>query len=264
MIATADMIFTYMGTQTSSATSEDVALVNLLTPVATSMIKDEVGHEIELATFKEYHPDSMVAPVEDELVDGYEVIGGRVVPRGPRGQKARAIIQLRNIPVREIVSVYEAPAAWDQYPPEWPGGTQLTEGQHFRVDYDNENNPGISSTYTRLSWTGHLIRRVGIWSPIGRCVKITYKAGFTDAELSGRHSVYRLALIQTVAFWVKEARLLSIAGGNSGILIGKTIDGYARTWAAPQQMLNSMGIQTSLPPGVLKMLEKRKNLSNIF
>ena len=262
-LTSTDEVLTFMGMPTASERrTVETALADLLTPIACNLVKEYVGYEIEFNTFVEYHPESSVSVAEDELVDGWEVIGGRVVPRGPRGQRARAIIQLTNLPVRQIDSVYEAPNSWDNYPPTWAAGTLLTEGQHYRVDYDNESFPGVDSTYTRMSKTGFLISRVGIWTPVSRSVKVTYKAGYTADELAttGRFSRFKLAAITAATFYIKEAKLNAIRGGNTGLLTAKAIDGFSQTWAPPAAM-SIYGLTYDLPPSARKLLERDVRMS---
>jgi hypothetical protein len=263
-LTSTDEVLTFMGLPTASERrTVEVALADLLVPIACNLVKEYVGYEIEFGTFIEYHPDAQVAPVEDELIDGWEVIGGRVVPRGPRGHKARAVIQLTNLPVRQIDSIYEAPDSWDNYPPTWASGTLLTEGTHYRVDYDNESFPGVDATYTRMSKTGFLIRRVGIWTPVARSVKVTYKAGYTSDELAGRFSRFRMAAIAAATFYVKEAKLNAIRGGNTGLLVSKAIDGFAQAWAPPAAMA-IYGLTYDLPPSARKLLERDVRMSKFI
>lgn len=263
-LTTTDTVLTFMGLPVASdRRTAETALADLLVPIAINLVKDYVGYEVEFGTFVEYHPDAVIAPVEDELVEGWEVVGGRAVPRGPRGQKARAVIQLSQLPVREIVSVREAPDAWDNYPPDWPSATQLTEGHHFRVDYENEGFPGLDAEYPRASKTGHLIRRVGIWSPVSRSVKVEYKAGFSASELSGRYNRFKAAAMLAAVFFVKEAKLHAIRGGSTGVLTAKTIDGYAQTFAPPAALAH-FGLTYDLPPSCRKMLERDVRMSKFI
>lgn len=261
-LATPDDVLTYLSATSSTATAADSALVGLFLPLVSNLIKDFVGYEIELDTFIDYFPE-IGAPIEDDkLIDGWESIGGRVVPRGLRGQQVRSIIMARNLPLREVVELKEAVYAWDTDPPSWPAESALSPGRDFRIDYENIDYPTTDSTYPSISWTGLIYRRTGIWSPVSRTVKVTYKAGYTATELAGRHSTFRLAAIIACAKFVKEAKIYALANGGTGILSQVQIDGWTRQWVEPQ--LPRFDFAYDLPPEVKTMLEPKVRMSKFM
>ncbi len=253
-------VLAFMGQDPSTAKATDIAIIDMLISSYTNMIKDYLGYEVEFDTYTEYYPEGGTPVDDDQLIYGWEVVGGKAVPMDYRTQKARGILQMRQLPVREIVSIHEAPGAWDSYPPTWLGGQQLVEGINFRVDYVSESMPGIDPLYPRISHTGHVLRRTGIWSPIARCVRVIYKAGYTASELNGRFSIFKLAALHAVVWGVKEAKFNAMKGGGTGILVAETIGTWSQTFAPPVQMA-SLGLQYALPPSVMRMLESKVGMS---
>jgi hypothetical protein len=140
------------------------------------LIKKFVGYHIEQRVYtNEFHPSRGLFNTSDPLVDGaWEMSGGRAMPL-ERYASDRRLLQLRELPVRSIQAVYENVAAWDTSPPQWSVGNLLQEGPDFQVDYEQD----------KLSWSGFVIRRTGVWTASDRAIRVDYTAGLTSQELNG-------------------------------------------------------------------------------
>lgn len=111
------------------------------------------------------------------------------------------IIQLRDLPVRSIVSIFEdATGYFGQEPNSFPANTQLVQGSDFFLKMDTDG----------LSWNGQVVRRA-FWFPmtIGS-VKITYVAGFTDGELETTYSCFGEAVCIAAQYRYLQMKAVSL------------------------------------------------------
>ena len=170
-------ITTYMQVAGFTLTAAQSAFLTLMQPMIEAAVQRFVGYEIAQATYTEYHPERPPQPYldGDDLVVGWEMVGGTAMPR-LRGDRSGAVIQLRRIPARVIVSVYENPAAW---------GTGVADGSWPTASLVPTNTYYIDESEVQLSWTGQLYRFAGVWSQAHRSVQVTYTAGLTAGELAG-------------------------------------------------------------------------------
>jgi hypothetical protein len=95
------------------------------------------------------------------------------------------IIALKQTPVRSITEVREDPTGYfGQVSGGFGNNTVLVGGSDYFLKMDEDG----------ISWSGQLVRRA-FWFPmtIGS-VKVTYVAGFTDAELASRFNCFAEAV----------------------------------------------------------------------
>lgn len=162
-------------------------LAKLVQGPAENHVKDFLGwEEIEQQTWTEYHPvhESIVTTPDPEYVvnSGHSM----AVP----GQYFQPyVIQLRHMPARSITAFYEDMTGYFGQPAGAFAAPALISGQDYYLKTESDG----------ISWTGHLVRRF-FWFPgIPGSMKVQYVSGFTQAELSGRWSVFKTAILMTAA-----------------------------------------------------------------
>ena len=245
MIASTAEILTYLGK--TSPTDFDVALVSMLQPLVEFDIKTYLGYDPEQSTYTEYIPAGECYRYFDTSLATFDIIGNNRI-----GSWAidHSKIQVRNVPLRSVISVYEDPGAFaGDAPGSFSSGTLLTEGTHFYVDWDE---PGISRS-------GMLVK-VGAWPMVARSVKVTYVGGYTADELNGKASYsvnaspIKFAILVQIA---KEysAALGSVTQGGAGAVTSISLDDYS---VAYDRTLNNW--TTSLLDSVKHKLYRYRNL----
>jgi hypothetical protein len=168
-------------------------LVTLARAAAERGLRDFIGYSIEQAAVTEYLPHGAGNPRGDGdgSAAGFDLsASGMVVSRGV-GRQGRRELVLGKLPVRSVASVYDNPAAYNTAGGDWPA-TSLLPAANYYLD-----TPGADS----LCWSGILYRNVGSWATLARCVKVTYTAGLTAAELAedGDYPNFRLAVLTAAA-----------------------------------------------------------------
>src|SRR5690606_6904105 len=138
-------------------------LITMLIPLAEDSLKDYVGYSIEQATYTHFLPSGDLFSSDPKEVD---VVNDRVAVSGWSDTR---ILQLPELPVRSITSIYEdAAAEFGQGPGDFNASTLLTSGVDYALELDQ----------TGICRTGH-VRRVGsVWPAKAGTVKVTYVAGY--------------------------------------------------------------------------------------
>lgn len=237
----------------TSCKKTNLPMVRILAPMIEGLVENYLGFRVAKQQHVEYHPTNLtVRTRDDNLVDGYELVAGKVAPRGTRSDRVQNVIALTHVPVRSIVDIRENSAAWDAggSTPSFPSNTIIQDGIAYRVDWkENDSVLGV------ISKTGLIFRRAGAWAWTPRSVQVTYVAGYTSDELDKAAPQIKLAVVEGVAHRLRELAMMT--GGSSGIIVSEAIDGWNTTYAAPNIGL-TLGGATQLPPSVLKMLEPFK------
>src|SRR5579864_3695975 len=103
----------------SVITDADLALLNMIHLPTEALVEQFIGYKLTLQTYTEYLPARNMLMEMDRLVEGWELVGGRVVPWvRDSGYIDRRILALTHLPVRyPLTSVYEWLDAWST-----PGG----------------------------------------------------------------------------------------------------------------------------------------------
>lgn len=235
------------------------AFLSLLMPrveaTVSSFLKTQLGG---LNTYTEFYPETPPQAYfdGDELVQGYDMLGGLVVPR-LRGDRANATIQLRHTPVRQVLAVYENPAAWATGVPtgDFPSQYLLPTAAYF-LDQSNAD----LTTGRSVSWTGHLVRYSGIWVSDPRCVMVQYVAGLlpneTDPDLAEAFALVSAATLDTIVHAYANAVQRARALATLGPLTSVSLPDFAATWAA----WDARGM-VSIPQDAINKLEKMINYS---
>lgn len=241
MITTSTDLQTYLG-------------LPVLTPLAAQVqslaeqhVKDFLGWgEVEQQTWVEYYPREQGAAMTG---DPQYIVASNHQRAVPGFYFAPNIIQLQQLPVRSITEVREdATGYFGQAPNAFPATTILQSGSDYFLKIEN---PAIYGGQP-ISWSGHLVRRA-FWFPatVGS-VMVTYVAGFTAMELSGRWQVFKTAVLETAADLYLRAKALSI--GHRPDITNETDGGGV----AASYVYNRL-LSTPVPDVVAAMLQPYMN-----
>ena len=184
-------------------------------------IAQRVGSKLEQGTFTEFLPNGPARSSVDSYGPG-EIIGNYYVPT--RGGNDAAL-QLKNMPIRSIVSIHEdAGAMGGQAPGAFGASTLLTAGVDYYVDFDE---PGISRS-------GLIYRTSGGWLAMPRAIKVVYVGGFSAEEFEGHPSAdidasdIKLAIIETMD------AVLNSQGGPAGAISSESTVDYSVTFSTAE------------------------------
>ena len=127
----------------------------------------------------------------------------------PANYYSANVIQIRNVPVRPDSSTMTVLEDWTGYFGQMPGsfaGPPLEYG----VDYFMKAEEPAQNGNAALSWSGQLVRRTFWWPNTPGSLKITYTAGFSDAELAGDYSDLKDAVLETLADLYLRAKAVGL------------------------------------------------------
>ncbi len=184
------------------------AFIDMMQPLIEQAIQNAIGFNIAKQDYTEYYPQQ---PINsrldgDELVVGFELIGGKAVAI-TRGESSRSAMLLRNIPVRPpIISVAENPGAWDVAGGDWPATSILPTNAYYLDQMD-----------ANYCWTGILWRSHGVWDSSIRSIKIVYTAGLTPTEISQIFPEITLATLVSIENAFLTCKIRSLFGATGGI-----------------------------------------------
>jgi hypothetical protein len=182
-----------------------------LTPLATQAqalaeqhVKDFLGWgEVEQQTWIEYYPQEQGVT---NIGDPHYIVASNHQRAIPGFYLADNTIQLRQLPARSITEVREdATGYFGQPAGSFGSNTILQQGSDYFLKVEN---PAIYGGQP-ISWSGHLVRRT-LWFPAIGSVMVTYVAGFTSGELSGRWQVFKTAVLETAADLYLRAKALAM------------------------------------------------------
>lgn len=162
---------------TQSLTTQEAGVINQIQGPVERSVKNLIRSNVEQATYTHLLPASNFEPLPVASLDYFDVTGGPIVPGyGGYGSGGSSKLQLMELPVRSVASVYEdRQAMGGQAPNGFPSTSLLTAGVNYYIDWETAG----------LCKNGQLIRRVSRWSTVPRSIKVTYTAGYTQAELDG-------------------------------------------------------------------------------
>ena len=199
------MITTSTDIQTYLNLASMTALATQVQALAEQHVKDFLGWgEVEQQTWVEYYPREQGTTNTN---DPHYVVASNHQRAIARLYFAENIIQLQQLPVRSVTEVREdATGYFGQVANSFDSNTILQQGSDYFLKVED---PAIYGGQP-ISWSGHLVRRA-FWFPgtVGS-VMVTYIAGFTATELSGRWQVFKTAVLETAADLYLRAKALSI------------------------------------------------------
>lgn len=190
-IVSNDEVLTYMQAAAGVCVAQNgLALLTMIQPMVEAAVKKLLGYNLASGTYTEYYPESLANGYfdgDDIVSAGYDLVGEVAVPR-TRSQREFSVIQLCEMPVRTITSVYENPGAWATEGGSFPSGNLLPANAYF-----------LDARKVGFSNTGQLRRISGTWSRLPRTVKITYTAGYSANEINQYFPQAKLAVLITLA-----------------------------------------------------------------
>lgn len=227
--------------------------IELLQPAVEAAVNSYVGYNISYLEHTEF------LPARQEVLNFWDA--NILNLRNPMfsaldGRKTYANQQklfLSNIPVRSVTSVKILEQDTNVAPPDFTNARLLSYGQDYTLEYTDKLSSGIGS----ISMTGLVLREFGHWPRRLNAVQVVYVSGLTSSEIKQtKYSVIPLAVLQTMAFSLAEARQIQA----SGTIASESLAGqYSVSYQLPQQLLG--GIH-NLPPSVKRLLMTVMNMGS--
>jgi hypothetical protein len=154
--------------------------------------------------------------------------------------------------------VYENLSAWVQGDANgtWPTSSLLPTTS-YRLDF---NEAGISRS-------GQIIRTVGTWITVPRCVKVTYVGGYSTAEINASFGHLKMAVLEAIGWWWGKALMRSNGvRSNMQSALSLTIRDFSVSFGNPDGGGQASGswAQNVLGPSTLQLLMKFVNLTQYF
>lgn len=235
------------------------AFLDWLAPTVEVCIWAVIGYDITQQTTTEFLPQSNGErpPLEFGIDVGWDRIGGVVMPRS-RMDPSQGVLTVSRLPVRSVTSVYENIVAWTTGATNgnWPASSLLPITA-YRADMAEEN----------LCKNGRIYRTVGSWPTVPRTVKITYVAGYTQAEIDTTQSDLKLAELETLGWWWGKAMRRSNSVKTMGLAFTQVgIRDFSASVADPSQISSNPGVWANnvLSPEALNILGRRVNMARFL
>lgn len=233
----------------TTLTAAQLTFLGVIHPWVERVVWRVLGYSLEQATHTEYLPQPGAERYAAGWWNGgwFDSVGGWAVQQG-QWARGEGVLQLTNVPARSITSVYENPAAYaaGTVGGDWPT-TSLLPATAYRLD---ANPAGVG-------WTGFVVRTLGTWAAAPRTVKVTYVAGFSQAEIDAGYGDVKMAILQALAWWFGRATLGSKAVKGGGVTAMQlSIRDFSVTLGNPMQMAAGAGgwAQNVLGPDALNLL----------
>jgi len=194
----------------------DRAALGVIHPMVEQNVKNYVGYSVEQATYTHYLPreDSRHSVESSYPVD---IENSRVVFSSGDSAKEDSYLFVPELPLRSITSLYlDTGANYGQGSGDFTASTELTAGTDFY----------IPSTESGICKSGKIVYAAGSWPRKAGTVKVTYVAGYTEAELkTGIASPIRLAAIITLQ------KIFNQHGDSQGELVSERLGDWSGTYA---------------------------------
>lgn len=224
-------------------------------PLIQQAIEKLIGFPIIQASHVEFYPGTITnyAGGGDYLVGNWDVSAGRAIAQ-VRDHQYRRILGLRCLPIRSITEVCEFMGAWDGGLdgltfPYFPA-TSILPASSYRADFGESG----------VSWTGRVIRNHGIWIRDLRCIKVTYVAGLTQAEVNADYGDLKLALLTSIQSAYIGIVMRALAAESGGFVQSTSITDFSESIGDPKTIGVWFDNNYMLPPEAQRMLSRYINL----
>lgn len=159
----------------SSITEQERAVLTAIHPRVEASVKAFLGYDPEQSAWTEYYPRHDNAGGLD--VGGvWDVNASHTRAVWERFSSASDTLQLRNLPVRTISSLYvDTSGRFGKGSGAFPAATAYTEGTDFWGEYE-----------AQYFCASGLLYSYGSWPIEPGSIKVTYTAGYSRLELAGR------------------------------------------------------------------------------
>jgi hypothetical protein len=253
-IATVDEVKTWIGL--ASPTAQEALMVAAVHAGVGAKFLQFLRYAVGEAEYVEYLPARGNLLVRDQLIEGWERVGNKVVPY-ERLAADRRLLQLTALPVTAVATVHYNPAAWLSDPPDFGAEHLLTAGTGYALDADDSGGG---------SRTGLLIRNSGPWPAQERSVRVAYTAGLSAADLEGdRYAALRYAFFAQCAIDFHAARLHAAGGmgAGRGAIVAESLGDWSASYDAATTA-RLYGFSAALAPAVAQALEPHQNWGAIL
>lgn len=260
-IVTLDELRTYPDFLGATLTTEQILALDSLRKDVEAAVVDVIGYNPAQATYTEFYPQKRTPSAfdTDDRMEPFIDPQRNVILE--RGNVYRQILALKNIPVRSITSIYENASAWATGSPggDWPSSTLLAPSS-YRLQLEEA---GICKT-------GFVIRG-GAWTDAIGCIKVTYVAGYTAAELTAVAAHVKAAVKMAVSWnWANAKLRQAIISGTGRLESGHSITDYSVNYVDPAALgMTAFGEGSGagsglLPQSSLNLLGNFVNLGEYF
>ena len=208
-------VIAYLG-KGATLTDAQLGQLTMVKWMAENVVRQYCQYGITQQTYVHFLPEIDHLATRDTHVNyGY---GGPTLSF-PNLSRLGPVLQLPEAPLIDVLTVYEDENL------SFAASTALTKGTHFRADE-------LQSSFCQ---TAQLIRIGGSWPRKARSVKVQYVAGWTQAQLRGDvtdwrldASDIRLATIQTIVESYNEmVQQQSGQGGSGGPIKSERLGDYS-------------------------------------
>lgn len=247
IVLPAERLAWFQSQRNVTLTPASVSFLDQIQPWIERACWNFIGYTLEQATYTEFLPTPSAErpPLSYGIDIGWDLIGGTAMPR-TRTDLYEGGLHLSNLPVRSITSVYENLAAWTggEANGSWPASS-LLDARAYRLDFAE---PGLCKS-------GRLFRVVGGWSSTPRAVKVTYVAGYTQAEIDAGFGPAKLAVLEALGWWWGKAQRASASSKTQGMTaLNLSIRDFAVTLGLSGTGSDPSAAQNVLPPSALLIL----------
>lgn len=262
MIVTPAEILSYIRAGGFNPSANVIACLAVIHPIVEQAVKDHVGYDIEYnASVVEYQPRTMGGNRTDgdETSAGFDLSAGKIVTRSV-GRNTMEDMILNQLPVRSITEIRENSGAWLTAGGDWPTTSILPASVYF-LDRDDPSHH---------SWSGIVTRNLGSWNRQNRSIKITYAAGLTAAELAGKYSAFRMAILVAVSKALADATVRSKILERGGLPGSVTIEDFSIAYASGTagQIGSFLGANSggtaALPTESMQYLQRFIHMARLF
>lgn len=253
---------TYMGLA-NSATPNDIAMLATIKPGIERHIRVELGCGLIWAQYQEFLPITNPSDNRDRIrwyTSPYHFADGGMT------------LQLRELPVRQIVSVYadySGASHGSQTEADFPETTLLDPGYDYYLDQERKG----------FSQTGALARNRWPWPSEAMSVMVNYIAGYTQQEFRGQVDDYRTSaedartgVLLTIAYNFEIAKAASssdndvdsVALSMGGRPQSERLGDWSQSYSYPNQSNSeSLISDPTIPPRAAVLLARFKRVNSL-
>lgn len=238
MICSPAEILTFLG-KAATAIDAERGLLTMLQPMVEAAVKREIGYSIEQATYTHYLPRAGTFQDVDEDLVYSDISGETVEVTALGGIQQLGSVTVPELPLRSVTSLYEDASAYSgQGSGDFGSSTLKTQGTDYWFVLDESG----------LCRDGKIRRLNGYWPSRAGTVKVTYVAGYTQAELTNGIAAHlKKAVLRSMQHAFNAA-----GGDDAGTIKAERLGDYSVQYAVEAAQ--------RLPADVLDMLAKDVNM----
>ena len=247
-LVSVDDMKAYLGL--TSPTAQQNIVVSMIVKGRMGLFVNYLGYNPIQSTYTEILPDTYNRVLRDPIIAPYESVGGGKIAPSRLYTQPNRVLQVANLPLRSVTSIYENPAAFDGGTAggDWPEDTKLDPIEY----YIDEKDPGFSET-------GFIVRNNSAWQLSPRTIKVTYVAGRTTEEIP-EDMLYAFYVDCQISY--HEAMMhFPKAQGGIGIMKSQRLE----TWGEEYDTKSATDLygfkSTNITPRAKVILDKYRNFA---